>query len=116
MRLGSVRAGLIGVSADGRLLVLLPGGRAPEIERHLEPFVETARQLQERDPRLDVLVSGAPKVTIDAARCPYPVVRSSSWTLLRAADAAFCKSGTTTLEPPVAACPFVIRLPATTLS
>ena len=106
---------LLGVTADRRLLVLFPGSRAQEIERHLEPFVETARQLQERDPRLDVLVSGAPKVTIDAARCPYPVVRSSSWTLLRAADAAFCKSGTTTLEAAVAGCPFVIGYRASTL-
>jgi lipid-A-disaccharide synthase len=98
----------LGIVADRRLLVLFPGSRAQEIERHMAPFVETARRLQAADPQLDVLVSGAPKVTIDPARCPYPIVRSSSWTLLRAADAAFCKSGTTTLEAAVAGCPFVI--------
>src|SRR5206468_4183072 len=48
-------------------------------------------------------------------RCPYPVIRSSSWTLLRAADAALCKSGTTTLEAAVAGCPFVIGYRAGTL-
>ena len=36
------------------------------------------------------------------------MVRSASFTVLRAADAAFCKSGTTTLEAAVAGCPFVI--------
>jgi lipid-A-disaccharide synthase len=98
----------LGVAADRRLLVLFPGSRAQEIERHLEPFVETARRLQAADPQLDVLVSGAPEVTIASSRCPYRVVRSSSWALLRAADAALCKSGTTTLEAAVAGCPFVI--------
>jgi lipid-A-disaccharide synthase len=100
---------------DRRLLVLFPGSRSQEIDRHLGPFVETARRLQKDDPHLDVVVSGAPSVAIDATQCPYPVIRSSSWTLLRAADAAFCKSGTTTLEAAVAGCPFVIGYRAGTL-
>src|SRR5262245_6986024 len=36
------------------------------------------------------------------------MVRSASFTVLRAADAAFCKSGTTTLEAAVAGCPLVV--------
>ena len=36
-------------------------------------------------------------MTIDPAKCPIPAVRSASFTVLRAADAALCKSGTTTL-------------------
>src|SRR6185295_13737127 len=39
---------------------------------------------------------------------PFPVAKTSSWTLLRAADAALCKSGTTTLEAAVAGCPLVV--------
>jgi lipid-A-disaccharide synthase len=45
---------------------------------------------------------------LDRDRCPYPVVDSSSRALLRAADAALCKSGTTTLEAAVAGCPLVV--------
>lgn len=97
----------LGVAGDRRLLVLFPGSREQEIERHLAPFVETARRLQAADPQLDVIVSRAPTVTIDPSSWPYPVVQASSWTLLRAADAALCKSGTTTLEAGVAGCPFV---------
>ena len=98
----------LGVAADRHLLALFPGSRAQEIDRHLAPFVETARRLKAADPALDVVVSGAPTVTIDPKRCPYPVLRSSSLMLLRAADAALCKSGTTTLEAAVAGCPFII--------
>src|SRR5204863_9159284 len=89
-------------------LALFPGSRAQEIARHLDPFVETARELQRRDPALAVVVSAAPHVAIAPERCPYPLVHSASFTVLRAADAAMCKSGTTTLEAAVAGCPLVV--------
>jgi len=98
----------LGVGEDDRLLALFPGSRAQEIARHLDRFVETARVLQRRDPALKVVVSAAPHVEISPARCPYPLVRSASFAVLRAADAAMCKSGTTTLEAAVAGCPLVV--------
>ena len=90
------------------MLALFPGSRDQEIERHLDAFVGAARELQRRDPRLRVIVSVAPHVSLDPARCPFPMVRSASFTVLRAADAALCKSGTTTLEAAVAGCPLVV--------
>jgi lipid-A-disaccharide synthase len=36
------------------------------------------------------------------------LIASASFTVLRAADAALCKSGTTTLEAAVAGCPLVV--------
>jgi len=98
----------LGVPHDASLLALFPGSRAQEIARHLEPFVATAQELQRRDPGLRVVVSAAPHVRLDEATCPYPIVRSSSFAVLRAADAAMCKSGTTTLEAAVAGCPLVV--------
>jgi len=98
----------LGIPADARVLALFPGSRSQEIERHLEPFVATARILRDRDPGLHVVVSAAPHVRIDPARCPFPVVHESSLPVLRAADAAMCKSGTTTLEASVAGCPMVV--------
>lgn len=98
----------LGVGEDERLLVLFPGSRAQEIARHLDPFVAAARELQRREPTLRVIVSSAPHVTISPERCPFPVVRSASFPLLRAADAALCKSGTTTLEAAIALCPLVV--------
>jgi len=98
----------LGIAPEGRLLALFPGSRGQEIARHLDPFVETARELQRRDPSLKVVVSAAPHVTIPPDRCPFPLVHSASFTVLRAADAAMCKSGTTTLEAAVAGCPLVV--------
>lgn len=100
--------GSLGLGANDRVLGLFPGSRRQEIEHNIDGFVAAARELQRRDPQLTVIVAAAPHVIIDATRCPFPVARSASFTVLRAADAALCKSGTTTLEAAVAGCPFVI--------
>ncbi len=98
----------LGLDADGPLLALFPGSRGQEIARHLDAFVETARILERDVPGLRVAVSVAATVRIDPARCPYPLVQGGSLRLLRAATAALCKSGTTTLEAAVAGCPLVV--------
>jgi lipid-A-disaccharide synthase len=98
----------LGIDPNDQVLALFPGSRAQEIKRHLDPFVATAKELQRRIPGLKVVVSAAPHVEIDPARCPFPTVRSESFALLRAADAALCKSGTTTLEAAVAGCPLAV--------
>ncbi|HSJ64038.1 MAG TPA: lipid-A-disaccharide synthase [Gemmatimonadaceae bacterium] len=98
----------LGLPEEGPVLALFPGSRAQEVERLLETFVEAARLLQARRPALRVIVSVAPGMSVDEARCPYPLVHGASFTVLRAADAALCKSGTTTLEAAVAGCPLVV--------
>jgi lipid-A-disaccharide synthase len=98
----------LGLDRDARVLALFPGSRAQEIERHLDAFVETANLLRTRYTKLHVVVSAAPHVKIDARRCPFPLVHAASLPLLCAADAAICKSGTTTLEASVAGCPHVV--------
>lgn len=104
---GEARAQL-GVPEDAPMLALFPGSRAQEIARHLEAFVATARELERRRPGLQVVVSAAPHVRLPESASPYPIVRSASFTVFRAADAAMCKSGTTTLEAAVAGCPLVV--------
>lgn len=98
----------IGVPGDTRVLALFPGSRKQEIARHLDDFVAVGRELQRRVESLSVVVSVAPGIEIDAAACPFPTVRGASFDVLRAADAAFCKSGTSTLEAAVAGCPLAI--------
>jgi lipid-A-disaccharide synthase len=98
----------LGLTPNDRVLALFPGSRRPEIARHLDDFVATAQELERRIPALRVIVSAAPAVRIDPRRCPFPLVRSASFSVLRAADAALCKSGTTTLEAAVAECPLVV--------
>lgn len=98
----------LGLAPDGPVLALFPGSREQEIERHLDDFVATAHELQRRIPGLQVIVSVAPGIRLDPARCPYPTATRASFPVLRAATAAMCKSGTTTLEAAVAGCPLVI--------
>ena len=98
----------LGLVEERPVLALFPGSRPQEIERHLELFVESARQLEARIPGLQVIVSVAPTINLAPTANPYPHVRSSSFTVLCAADAALCKSGTTTLEAAIAGCPLAV--------
>ncbi|MCC6245732.1 MAG: lipid-A-disaccharide synthase [Gemmatimonadaceae bacterium] len=99
---------MLGLPHDKRILAVFPGSRKAEIARHLEPFVATARVLQQRDPELQVVVSVAPTVDISHAQCPFPLIKGRSFDVLRAATAGLLKSGTTTLEAAVADLPHVI--------
>lgn len=102
---------------DKPLLALFPGSREQEIARHFDVFVAVGRLMQESNPSMQVCVGLAPGVEIERSRCPFPLVNpggagaepgSGSFDLLRAADVALCKSGTTTLEAAVAGCPLAI--------
>ena len=99
---------MIGLDPLRPVLALFPGSRAQEIARHLDPFVAAARELQRRLPSLQVVVNSAPHVNIPKERCPFPLVQAASFTVFRAADAAICKSGTTTLEAAIALCPLIV--------
>jgi lipid-A-disaccharide synthase len=91
----------------GPVLALFPGSRPEEIARHLDGFLAVARTLEPRHPGLEVVISGAATVRLPPD-VPYRVVPSASLEVLRAADVALCKSGTTTLEAAVAGCPCAI--------
>ncbi|MDQ6717601.1 MAG: lipid-A-disaccharide synthase [Gemmatimonadota bacterium] len=98
----------LGIPAGAEVLALFPGSRQQEIDRHLDDFVAAAERLTRMRPGLRVLVSVAQTVNVDAARCPFPLMHSQSLSVLRAADAGLCKSGTTTLEAAIAGCPLVV--------
>ncbi|MEP6550024.1 MAG: lipid-A-disaccharide synthase [Gemmatimonadales bacterium] len=98
----------LGLPQNVPVLALFPGSRQQEIDRLIDDFVATARELQKRIPGLQVIVSVASTVALDSARCPFRLVHSASLSVLRAADAALCKSGTTTLEASIADCPLVV--------
>jgi lipid-A-disaccharide synthase len=106
----------LGLRPDDPVLAVFPGSRRSEIDRHLAPFTATARELVRRHPSLQVVVSAAPGIGIDASACPFPVVRGASFTVLRAATAGLLKSGTTTLEAAVAGLPHVIAYRTSALS
>jgi lipid-A-disaccharide synthase len=98
----------LGLSDGAPVLALFPGSREQEIDRLIDDFVATAREVEKSVPGVQVIVSVAPTISLDPARCPFRLVHSASFTVLRAADAALCKSGTTTLEAAIADCPLVV--------
>jgi lipid-A-disaccharide synthase len=98
----------LGLDPARPVLALFPGSRVGEIGRHLTDFVATVHAVVHTYRDLQVIVSAPPSVTIDQAICPFPVVRDVSHTVFRAATAALCKSGTTTLEAAVCGCPLVV--------
>ncbi len=98
----------LGLSDSAPVLALFPGSREQEIDRLVDDFVATAKLVEQTVPGLQIIVSVAPTIKLDQDRCPYKLVHSSSFTVLRAADAALCKSGTTTLEAAIADCPLVV--------
>ncbi|HUF29972.1 MAG TPA: lipid-A-disaccharide synthase [Gemmatimonadaceae bacterium] len=98
----------LGLGSDDPVLALFPGSRVQEVERMLDVFVGAARLVESRVPGLRVIVSVAPGMEVDPARCPYPLIAGKSFTVLRAASAALCKSGTTTLEAAVTGTPLIV--------
>jgi lipid-A-disaccharide synthase len=98
----------LGIAPAERVLALFPGSREQEIARHLKPFVQSARELQRRVPGLRVLLHAAPTVDLSGRDCPFDILHGASFDLFRAADVALCKSGTTTLEAAIAACPMAV--------
>ena len=98
----------LGLSDSSPVLALFPGSRQQEIDRLIDDFVATAREVEKAVPGVQVIVSAASTISLDKSRCPYPLIPSASFAVLRAADAALCKSGTTTLEAAIADCPLAV--------
>jgi len=110
---------VLGLPADARIVALLPGSRRAEI-RHVLPLqLETARALHARDPRISFALPCAPSVArevleraVARARLPallgLQILDGDAQRVLRAADVALCKPGTSTLEAALLGCPLVV--------
>jgi hypothetical protein len=57
----------LGLSDSSPVLALFPGSRQQEIERHIDDFVDTAREVAKEIPDLQVIVSAASTVSLDLA-------------------------------------------------
>ena len=112
---GAARARL-GLDSAGEILALFPGSRAQEIRRHLHDFLGVATELQRRRPGLRAILSVAPTIDLRDDEVPVPLIRGASFDVLRAANVALCKSGTTTLEAAVADCPCAIAYRTSAIS
>ncbi|MET0379526.1 MAG: lipid-A-disaccharide synthase [Spongiibacteraceae bacterium] len=120
----------LGITAEQRVVALLPGSRGGEIELMLEPFLETAQWLLSRHPDLLFLLPAANAVRYRqlqnllatnrfpanllaanlSAGKPLPIrlLEGQSQTAMAAADVILMTSGTTTLEAMLLKKPMVV--------
>ncbi|MGL9769720.1 MAG: lipid-A-disaccharide synthase [Sodalis sp. (in: enterobacteria)] len=108
---------VLGIAAEARCLVLLPGSRKSEVALLSADFLRAAEQLYTRFPGLEIivpLVNPARRAQFEhilAAVTPALPVRlldNQACQAMIAADAALLASGTASLECMLAKCPMVV--------
>ena len=98
-----------GVEENQTLIALLPGSRGMEL-RSIAPHVARARQILARNERR-FLVAAAPGATAKLRQifgADAQIIEGRTFDILRAADFALVKSGTSTLEAAIAGCPQIV--------
>ena len=97
---------LLGIDDSAPALALFPGSRPAERARHWRPFIAGAQLVRRALPNLQIVIVGRPRdypdPRADVRWCADPQIA------LAAADAAVCKSGTSTLEAALAGTPMVV--------
>jgi len=96
-----------GLDVDRPILALFPGSRRQEIRRHLDLFVEAGNRVVAVRPEVQLALARAPSIPrAELFKAGIPLVEDAPG-LLRHAEAALVKSGTTTLQAALAGTPFV---------
>jgi lipid-A-disaccharide synthase len=108
----------LGIDRAARVVTLLPGSRMSELKYNTRAFIETALQLQKRDPKLQFIVpmAGETQRAYFQQLIDLPEFRHLSLLILQgrsheaiaACDAALVASGTATLEVALFKKPMVI--------
>ena len=96
-----------GLAADRPVLGLFPGSRPQEVRRLWPVFRATAERIRRASPSVQALVAAVPGALYPDAG-EIRVVTGSPRECFAAADAALCKSGTSTLEAAMAGTPLVV--------
>jgi lipid-A-disaccharide synthase len=97
----------LGLPRDAQVLALFPGSRTSEVARLWPAFRDAARLVRADRPDLEVIVAALPAEPYDRAD-GLRLHRNAGSLIAAAADAALCKSGTTSLEAALAGTPHVV--------
>ena len=107
----------LGLSADNKILAVLPGSRSNELHYLASTFIETVRWLREKDPSLDVVVPLAnekrraqfEQTMAQMSDVPKMIlVDGQSREVMAAADVVLLASGTAALEAMLLKRPMVV--------
>ena len=106
----------LGLNREAVTVALLPGSRISEVSRLAEPMIEAARSLASSRPGIQFVTAMAnPAVravfqeTLDRLEFPnISLVENAPRTVIAAADAVMCASGTATLETMLVNRPMVV--------
>jgi lipid-A-disaccharide synthase len=106
----------LGLNRDAVTIALLPGSRASEVSRLSEPMIEAARILASSRPGLQFVAAMANQTVkslfseaLDRLKFPgISLVENQPRTVIAAADAVICASGTATLETMLVNRPMVV--------
>ena len=105
----------LGLTKTDKLLALLPGSRANEVNRLLLPMIKAAELVVQRFSQLQVVVVLAPTIdqtliqpTLNTSQLPIKIIRDQTYNVLHASDVALIASGTATLEAALLQLPMVI--------
>jgi lipid-A-disaccharide synthase len=98
-----------GIPAGKKIIVLLPGSRRGEIERHLADLVDAKKRLEGRDfVFLLPLPGGFGNTFRERIRgSAIQVIEDATWEALAHAEMALAASGTVTIEAALLGCPLV---------
>ena len=90
-----------------KILVLLPGSRQQEVNKHWDIYIKTIELLRQEIPSLQVIVGKSENVTIPPADNSFKIEKNAKKAII-ASDAAIVASGTATLECAVEITPMVV--------
>lgn len=108
-----------GISADAKVLAVLPGSRAGELKRHLPILRDTMAHFPDAVtvmPAVPHLAEQLAAATKDWPTRILHIDQSEKWDAFAASDAAIAKSGTVTLELALTGTPMVVMYRVNPLS
>jgi len=98
---------------DSKIVVLLPGSRHGEVERHIPDLLDAARRIAEKHP-VRLVLALPPGFGADQAKfservraASIQVIEGSTWDALAFAELALAASGTVTIEAALLGVPMV---------
>ena len=96
------------IETADRILLLLPGSRQQEIDRHLEVYMDAARKVQKSEQNIKILIGKAPGVSMPDFGGDVLVESDDIRSAINYSTAAITTSGTASLECAVLDTPEVV--------